>query len=112
MGNIWPVWGLVESGQTFARDTIVPNSKVLSLCAMESFHWWVEHAVRLVTCLQPTVMTTVGLVCVVLSLSIGRSHFEMVLAPVGAACKLQGLWHCFGWVLAKSILKREDLQCV
>ena len=29
-----PVWGLVESGQTFARDTIVPNTKVLSLCAM------------------------------------------------------------------------------
>ena len=29
----------------------------------------------------------------------------MVLAPVGAAFTLPGLWHCFGWALPKGILE-------
>lgn len=33
----------------------------------------------------------------------------MVLTPVGAACPLPGLWHSFGWPLAKGILEGTGL---
>ena len=33
-----------------------------------------------------------------------------VLASVGAACTLPGLWHCFGWAPAGAILAEAGLQ--
>lgn len=42
------------------------------------------------------------------SLSSGRSHF--VLATIGAAYTLPGLWHCYGLALAKGILEGAGLQ--
>ena len=38
----------------------------------------------------------------------GNSHFEVVLAPVGAACQQ----HRFGWTLARNIWKEADPQLV
>ena len=34
----------------------------------------------------------------------------MVLAPVGAASTLPGLWHCFGWTPTKGVLEGMGLQ--
>ena len=65
------------------------NCRVLSL---GGFDWWVGPAVRPDVCPQPTVGATVGLGYVVLfPFSKDRSHFGVVLAPVGAACTLPGL---------------------
>lgn len=82
------------------------SCSVLSLCCpLRSFHWWVEPAVRPAVCPQPSAGAAVGLLCVVLFPSPwGRSHFGVVLAPVGAACTLPGSWHHFVWAPAKSIL--------
>ena len=46
----------------------------------------------------------VVLVCEVMFLSPqGKSHFGVVLASVGGACTLPGLWHYFGWALSKAV---------
>lgn len=36
----------------------------------------------------------------------------MVLAPIGAAYTLPGLWHHCGWAPAMNVLDGVDLQCV
>jgi len=44
-------------------------------------------------------------VLVIFLSSWGRNPFGDVLVPVRAACTLPGLWHCFGWALAKGVLE-------
>ena len=62
-------------------------------------------------CSQPNAGASVGLVCVVIFLSLqGRSHFRVMLAPVGAVCILPGSWHHFEWAPAKGILGSAGLQ--
>ena len=34
----------------------------------------------------------------------------MVLAPIGAACTLLGLWHHFGWAWPKGVFKNAGPQ--
>ena len=42
---------------------------------------------------------------VCLSFSWGKSHFEVVLAPVGTAYALGVFLYLFGWALAESLLE-------
>lgn len=54
---------------------------------------------------QPTAGATGIMVCVDISSSFqGRSHFEVVLSPLGPACTLSGFWPPFTWDLAKGVL--------
>ena len=63
-------------------------------------------AVRPDICPQPTGGSAVRLVCVLIFFFPQAAvTFGVMLVPVGAACTLPGLWHCFGWVLAKVILE-------
>lgn len=91
---------------------IVMNCWVLSLCGfLRNLHWWVGPVVRVDVCPQPIARASVRLVCVVIFLfPWGRSLFGVVVGPARTACNLSGLWHCFGWALAKSILERASLQ--
>lgn len=53
-----------------------------------------------------TAWAAIGLVCILISPSPwNRSHFGVMLAPVGVACTLPDLWHHFGWALAKGLLE-------
>ena len=68
-------------------------------------------AVRPDFCLQPIAETAVVLEHVVVFLSPqGRSYFGVMLAPIGAAYTLPGLWHHRGWALAESILEKIGLR--
>ncbi|XP_049496787.1 60S acidic ribosomal protein P1-like [Panthera uncia] len=39
-----------------------------------------------------------------------KNHYEVVLAPVGAACTLPGLWLWLEWTLSESVLEAADPQ--
>ena len=68
-------------------------------------------AVRPIVRPQPTAGATVVLVCAVIFPSLwSRSHFEVVLASVRAACTLLALRHHFGWAPAKSVLEGVGLE--
>ena len=65
--------------------------------------------VRLAVC--PTSGAIVILVYVVMFPSLwGSNHSEVVLAPDRAASTLPGLWHHFGWALAKGVLEGAGPQ--
>lgn len=66
----------------FARDAVALTCSTLSVCTLRSFRRWARLAGR-----PPSPW--------------GRSHFGVVLVPVGAARTVPGWWHRFRWALAK-----------
>lgn len=82
----------------FARAMVTLNHLVLSLRhPLISFHWWVEPAVKLDVCHQPTAGAAFGLVCVVIFSPQDRSHFGVVLVTVGGSYNKAMLWCLFQW---------------
>ena len=114
MGQIGAALGLSKSDQAFARDAVTTNSRTLALflcCPLRSFHWWARTIVRPGICPQPTAATAAGLVYVGIFPSLqGKSHFGVVPTPLGDACTLPGLWHCFVLTPAKGIWEEAGPQ--
>ena len=108
-----PVWGCLglELSQTWNLP-VEPNSKLLGAFPVfcpEKLSLVGRIDVRLDICPQSSAGAAVRLLHVLIFLfPWGRSHFGVVL--VGTACALQGLWHHFGWALAKGVLERAGLQ--
>ena len=50
-----------------------------------------------------------GVCIVIFPFPQGRSHFGVILAPVGSACILASLWHHFASTLAKDMLEGRGL---
>lgn len=83
----------------FTRRVVALNCKVLSLCcSLRNFHWEAGSAVIPDVCPQPIGGASVRPMCVVIfSSSWYRSHFGVVLAPVGTTYTLSGLGPVF-WI--------------
>lgn len=81
------------------------------MLSLRRFFWWAGSVIRSVGLPQPTAGLTVGVVCVVIfSSHYGISHFGVALASVRTACTFPGLWHHFGWTMAKDMLEGRGLQ--
>ena len=109
VGSLFPVVLLGQSGTTLGSNWVRPG-----ICQRFSS----PELQGMFLVLSPEKLFLVGratvwLVCVCVAIFLcpqGRSHFGVVLAPVGATWTLPGFWHHFGQALAKSILDGEDLQ--
>lgn len=101
-----------QSVAALGRDAVAPNGRaVFPCCPLRSLYLLVGPAVRSDVCCQPTTRAIVRLVCIVFFPSAwGRRQFAVVLAPVGTACTLVGLCHCFGWDVTKGVLEAAGTQ--
>ena len=107
-GSVWALLGFqLNQTRHFARDTLAPSHWVLSLCwPLRDFCWQAEPATGPTVCIQTTAGAILGLMYVIIfSSPRGRDYFGVVLAPVGAACTLPGLYSWFELVLAKTLLE-------
>ena len=101
--SLGSLWASVELDQPFARDTIAPKCRALSLyCLSPEKLLLVGGACSQTRCLpQPIVGASGRLVYVVIfHHHWGSSHFGLVLALVGTSYSLPGLWHHFEWASA------------